>query len=61
MSETTTDLSISDLQQVRVADNSVQLAEKFTYPRSHLACTGGSESEILRGIAVARECIVSKS
>jgi len=49
----------ADPQQILIAGNPVQLVDKFTYLGCQLDCSGGSVSEVLRCIAIARECMKS--
>ena len=40
-----------------VAGNAVEIVEKFTYLGSHLDNTGGSDAEVMRRIALTRDCM----
>jgi len=57
--QTTVDLPPADPQQILIAGNPVQLVDKFTYLGSQLDRSGGSVSEVLRRIAIVRECMKS--
>jgi len=40
-----------------MAGNAVEIVEKFTYLSSHLDNTGGSDAEVIRRIALTRDCM----
>jgi len=44
---------------VQVAGNTVEIVDKFTYLGCQIDCTGTSETEVLRQIAITRDCMKS--
>jgi len=45
------------LKQVHVNGNAVDTVRFFVYLGSQVDCTGSSEAEVLRRIAIARDCM----